>query len=183
MSDETEVPPELEEKLAELSILQQALEEQKKKLDEANDKTLRTLAEFDNFRKRAEKEKQEARLWGKQDVLMPLLQLVDVFEQALAQTEKATDVKQIRQGLEFLHKNFASFLKTEGLEPLNVVGKPADPNHTEVLEQVEVEAAQVGKVLSEIQRGYTLNGRLLRPSRVRVGVAKNADNLSQQQEA
>ena len=162
----------VEELQAEVTRLQQLVAEQTKKAEENYDQWLRARAEFDNYRKRSEKEKQEARAWGKQDVLLPLLQLVDVFEQALAQTEKATDVKLIRQGLEYLHKNFESFLKTEGLEVMDVVGKPLDPNVAEVLEQVEVDAKQVGLVLSEIQRGYKLQGKILRPSRVRVGVAR-----------
>src|SRR5438067_396942 len=99
------IPPELEEKLSELAILQEAVAENKQKAAEYYDQLLRLKAEFDNYRKRVEKEKSEARLWGKQDVLMPLLSLVDVFEQALAQTQAAKDVKQVVQGLEFLHKN------------------------------------------------------------------------------
>jgi len=165
-------PPEMEEKLAELTMLQQAYEDQKKKIAETQDQLLRARAEFDNYRKRSEKEKQDARLWGKQDVLMPLLSLVDVFDQAMAQTENASDVAQIRQGLSFLHKNFASFLKTEGLEAIETVGKPLDPHQAEVVEQVEVDEEQVGQVISEVQRGYVFQGRVLRPGRVRVGVAK-----------
>lgn len=172
MTDKSAVPPELEEKLAELEILRQALDEAKKKADAHYDQWLRARAEFDNFRKRAEREKAEARLMGKQDVLMPLLQLVDVFEQALAQTETATNVAQVRIGLEFLHKNFASFLKTEGLSPIEIVGKPLDPHLAEAVEQVDVPEAQNGVVLSEIQRGYLFQGRVLRPSRVRVGFAR-----------
>jgi len=167
----SDIPPELEEKLSELSILQQALEESKKKSADYYDQLLRLRAEFDNFRKRSEKEKSDARSWGKQDVLMPLLGIVDVFEQALTQAQKAKDTKQIVQGLEFLHKNFAQFLKSEGIEPLHVVGKPFDPHLAEVIDQKEVAEEDVGKVLGEIQKGYSYNGKVLRPSRVRVGVA------------
>src|SRR6202142_111943 len=142
MSDDqeplAEISPELEEKLAEQAILQQALEEAKKKTADYYDQLLRLKAEFENYRKRVEKEKSEARTWGKQDGIMPLLSLVDVFEQALAQAEMAKDVKQVAVGLSFLHKNFSSFLKSEGLEPLEVVGKPYNPNVAEAVEQVEV---------------------------------------------
>src|SRR5882762_8845645 len=144
------IPPELEEKLSELSILQEGVDEAKKKAADYYDQLLRLKAEFENYRKRVEKEKTEARAWGKQDVIMPLLSLVDVFEQALSQVEKATDVKQVAVGLSFLHKNFSSFLKSEGLAPLEVVGKSYDPNVAEAVEQVEVEEDQVGRVLSEI---------------------------------
>lgn len=177
MSDSTSsIPPELEEKLSELAILQQALEEAKKKTADYYDQLLRLKAEFENYRKRTEKEKAEARLWGKRDVLMPLLGLVDVFEQALAQTRGARDVRHVLEGLEFLHKNFAGFLKAEGLEALEVLGKPFDPHTAEAVEQVEVSPEQAGHVLDELQKGYAFQGRILRPSRVRVGVATNPEN-------
>jgi molecular chaperone GrpE len=161
-----------DEKLSELAILQQSVEDQKAKAADYYDQLLRLKAEFDNYRKRVEKEKTEARLWGKQDVIMPLLSLVDVFEQALAQVEKAKDVKQVAVGLEFLHKNFSSFLKSEGLTPIDLVGKAFDPHQAEAVEQIEVEGDQVGQVLSELQKGYSFQGRVIRPARVRVGVAK-----------
>ncbi len=136
------------------------------------DQLLRLKAEFENYRKRVEKEKAETRLWGKQEVLMPLLSLVDVFEQALAQAEHAKDMKQITEGLGFLHKSFSSFLKSEGLSVLETTGKEFDPHQAEAMEQVEVEEDQVGKVLNEVQKGYSFQGRIIRPARVRVGVAK-----------
>src|SRR5258708_3979004 len=105
---------EVEEKISELTILQQSVEDQKTKAADYYDQLLRLKAEFDNYRKRVEKEKIEARNWGKQDVIMPLLSLVDVFEQAMAQVQSAQDVKQVTVGMEFLHKDFSSFLKSEG---------------------------------------------------------------------
>jgi molecular chaperone GrpE len=170
---------ELDEKLSELAILQQSLEEQKAKAAEYYDQLLRLKAEFENYRKRVEKEKVEARQWGKQSVIMPLLGLVDVFEQAMTQAKNAKDVKQVAVGLEFLHKNFSSFLKSEGLSPIEVVGKAFDPHLAEAVEQVEVDEDQVGQVLSEIQRGYHLNGRVIRPARVRVGVSKAKEENEQ----
>ena len=161
-----------DEKLSELAILQQSLDEQKARSAGYYDQLLRLKAEFENYRKRVEKEKIESRQWGKQEVLLPLLGLVDVFEQALAQAESAKDVKQVAVGLEFLHKNFSSFLKSEGLSTVDVVGKAFDPHLAEAIEQIEVEDSQVGQVLSEVQKGYSFNGRVIRPAKVRVGVAK-----------
>lgn len=175
---------ELEEKLSELSILQQSLEEQKSKAAEYYDQLLRLRAEFDNYRKRVEKEKSEARSWGKQEVILPLLSLVDVFEQAMAQVEQAKDVKQVAVGLEFLHKNFSNLLKSEGLAPLEVVGTKFDPHVAEAVEQAEVDDEdQVGQVLAEIQKGYKFQGRVIRAARVRVGVAKETSPLPDDQAA
>lgn len=172
---DAQLPPELEEKLAELAILQQSVDDNKKRAADYYDQLLRLRAEFDNYRKRVEKEKVDARAWGKQDVIMPLLGLVDVFEQALNQAVHAKDVKQVAVGLEFLHKNFSQFLKSEGLEVLTLVGEPFDPHMAEAVEQVEVENDQVGIVLEEVQKGYRFQGRVIRPSRVRVGVAKKKE--------
>lgn len=166
------VPPELEEKLSELEILRQALQASQEKAASYYDQLLRLQAEFENFRKRMEREKAEAQTWGKQAVLAPLLSLLDVFERAMAQAQNAKDLKHVVQGLEMLHKSFANFLKTEGLEPIELVGQRFDPHLAEALEQQEVEEGQVGQVLEELQKGYRLNGRVLRPGRVRVGVAR-----------
>ncbi len=175
MSDQIPaVPPELEEKLSELAILQQAVQEAKKSAADYYDQLLRLRAEFENFRKRTEKEKSEARLWGKQEILFPLLNLVDIFEQAMAQVQHARDMRQVQQGLEFLHKNFSAFIKAEGLEPIETIGKPFDPHNAEAVEQEETDDANVGMVLAELQKGYSFGGRVLRPSRVRVGVARPA---------
>ncbi len=163
---------ELDEKLAELAILQQSVDEQKTKAAEYYDQLLRLKAEFENYRKRVEKEKTEVRLWGKQEVLMPLLSLVDVFEQALSQAEHAKDIKQVTEGLGYLHKGFSGFLKSEGLTVLELTGKIFDPHQAEAVEQIEVEEEQVGQVLSEVQKGYSFQGRIIRPARVRVGVVK-----------
>lgn len=167
-----EVSPEEDAKLAELALEHEALEKAQAKADDYYDQLLRLKAEFDNYRKRVEKEKVDARQWGKQDVIVPLLSLVDIFDQAMDQAHNATDVKQVSVGLEFLHKNFSAFLKSEGLSPVEVVGKPFDPHVAEAVEQVEVDNGQAGQVLSELQRGYRFNGRVIRPARVRVGVAK-----------
>jgi molecular chaperone GrpE len=181
VGEKPELTPELEEKLSELEILRQAVDEFKKKAAELYDQLLRSKAEFDNYRKRMDKEKSEARAWGKQEVLVQLIALVDVFEQAMAQAHRAKELKQVVQGVDMLHKSFAAFLKTEGLEPIEIIGKPFDPHLAEALEQQEVDEDQVGLVLGELQKGYLFQGRVLRPSRVRVGVARKDGKQASEQ--
>jgi molecular chaperone GrpE len=177
MSDTEKISSELQEKLDELEVLKNTIEENKKKAAEYFDQLLRLRADFDNFRKRADKEKSDARAWGKQEVLLQLISLVDVFEQALAQAHKANDAKTVVEGVDMLHKAFVQFLKTEGLEPIQMDGKPFDPEWAEAIEQQEVDNPKdAGKVLAEIQKGYRFQGRVLRHSRVRVGVAKKAES-------
>jgi molecular chaperone GrpE len=173
MAEPPEITPELEQKLSELEILRQALEETKNQSAQYFDQLLRLKAEFDNYRRRADREKTDARAWGKQEVLVQLISLVDVFEQALNQAHKAQDLKQVVRGVDMLYKSFSQFLKAESLEPIETEGLPFNPDEMEAIEQVEVEnKRQVGYVVEELQKGYRFQGRILRPSRVRVGVAK-----------
>jgi molecular chaperone GrpE len=179
MSDQPEVGNDMEEEKAAKAPsgkeLKKALEESKKKAAEYYDQLLRLRAEFDNFRKRGEREKLEARAWGKQEVLLELISLVDIFEQALEHAHKAKDLKDVVSGVEMLHKSFAQFLKTEGLQPILTEGQTFNPLWSEAIEQEEVDGEKVGQVLSELQKGYLFQGRILRPSRVRVGVARKTD--------
>jgi molecular chaperone GrpE len=175
VADGPDITPDIDE-ASELESLRKAAEESKKKAAEYFDQLLRLRAEFENFRRRVDKEKSDSRVWGKQEVLMPLVGLVDVFEQALAQAHKAKDLKHVVEGVEMLHKSFAQFLKAEGLEAIEAVGKPFDPQVMEAMIQEEVDADQAGTVLGELQKGYLFNGRILRPSRVRVGVARKVEN-------
>ena len=172
MSEPPKVSPEPKEPVADREKPSPGADTSANKAAEYYDQLLRLKAEFENFRKRADREKAEARAWGKQEVLLQMISLVDVFEQALNQAHHAKDLKQVVQGVEMLHKSFAGFLKEEGLEPIETVGKPFDPHLAEAFEQQEVEDSQVGQVLAELQKGYAFQGRVLRPSRVRVGVAK-----------
>ncbi len=168
------VPPEVDEKISELAILQQSLVDAQKKSAEYYDQLLRLKAEFENYRKRVEREKSDARQWGKQDVLMTVISFVDVFEQAMLQARSAKDMSHVIQGLEFLQKNFHSFLKAEGIQTMETIGKPLNPMEAEAVDQELVDEAQVGQVLGEIQKGYKFGDRVLRAARVRVGVAKTA---------
>jgi molecular chaperone GrpE len=79
------------------------------------------------------------------------------------------------EGVEMLHKNFTQFLKAEGLQPLEMVGTTFNPQWAEAIEQEEVDKEKVGQVLSEMQKGYLFQGRVLRPGRVRVGVPRKAE--------
>jgi len=167
-----EISAHIEEVQAELESTKEALAAAKAKAVEYYDQLLRSRAEFDNFRRRVDREKSDARAWGKQEVLLKLVSLLDIFDQALDQTATAKDTRQVAEGVEMLHLGFAQFLKAEGLEAIDCVGKPLDPEKAEVLAQSEVDGDQAGLVLEEIQKGYMFQGRLLRPSRVRVGVSR-----------
>ncbi|MBI3292682.1 MAG: nucleotide exchange factor GrpE [Elusimicrobia bacterium] len=158
----------MEEKLAELAILQESLKTVKEQAVVYYDQLLRLKAEFENYQKRVEKEKVEARRFGKEEVLLRIVGLVDVLEQAISQAERATDVRGVRDGLGLLHQGVLSFLKDEGLTPIESVGCSFNPLYHEAVEQLSTSDGEDGMVLGEVQRGYLFQGRVFRPAKVRV---------------
>jgi molecular chaperone GrpE len=156
------------EKTAELSILKESLDKAKAEAAGNYDQLLRLKAEFENFRKRGEKEKADARRWGKEQIIVQLVSLMDVMEQAEAAAHKTTDMKSIVAGLDMIYGQFKRLLKDEGLEDVaSPEGAPFDPGLHEAVETVEDEGEE-GRVLSVLQKGYRFQGLLLRPARVRV---------------
>lgn len=150
-----------EQKTSELAILKQSLDEEK-------DRTLRVRADFENYRKRAEREKMDARRWGKEEMVAKLLSIFDVLEQAEAAAQKGSDMKSVVVGLDMLYKELKKVLKEEGLE--EVPAEPGSGFDHAVHEAVETvpDEGEEHRILSVLQRGYRLHGNLLRPARVKV---------------
>ncbi len=170
MNQAPEDRPELQEKLSELEILRQSLEESKMKEKECRDQLLRVSAEFQNYRKRAENRMAEARRQGGEDVLLHVVALSDALAQADSSSRKATDVEMLKEGLSLMRQQFEKFLKEAGLLPIPSIGEKLDPHRHEAIAQVERDDIEEGIITDEIQRGYTLDGRVVRPSRVTVSV-------------
>lgn len=156
-----------EEKLSELEILKQSLEEKAKESAEYYNQLLRLKAEFENFRRRNEKEKQNHLAWGKEDILLKQVALLDVMEQAAASTQAATNIESIKQGLELIKMEFVKMLSSEGVVEIDCLGKIFDPQLHEAVEQVESEAPE-GTVTEVMQKGYMLKERVIRHARVKV---------------
>lgn len=167
------LPPSTEEKLAEQEIIRQALEEKTKQAKDYHDQLLRSAAEFDNYRKRVEKEKTRERHWGKQEILSRVIHLYDGLVQGKALAALGGDKKTL-QGLELICKEFESFLKTEGVQVIEALGSKFDPQKHEAVERVPTEEHEEDTILEEVQRGYFLDGQLLRPARVKVAVKKQS---------
>ncbi len=167
----------VEQKTAELAILKQSLDEAKAQSADYYDQLLRLKADFENFRKRADRDKAEARRWGKEEMVGRLVSLMDVLEQAETAAHKGADLKSVTIGLDMLYKEFKKLLKEEGLEEIPAeAGKPFDHAVHEAVDTVEDEGEE-NRVLSVYQRGYRLNGNLLRPARVKVS-SKHSDDKS-----
>jgi len=130
------------------------------------DRLARLQAEFENARKRTAREQQEFREYAVTDALKALLPTLDSFERAL-QTS-TSDKSEFRGGVELIYKQLQDALAKLGLRPIPAKGEPFDPHLHQAVEMVDTEEAEDHCVLEELQRGYKLKDRLLRPSMVRV---------------
>ena len=162
-----EEEPAKEEEAKELSPLEQ-LEEQVRLKDEEilkqKDTFLREKAELDNFKKRLIKEKEDFAQFANERLLKELLQIEDNLERAM-EAPNAT-LESLKEGVEMIQKQFKDFLKNQKVEVIEAFGKPFDPNLHEVLNQQESEEHEENTVIEEYSKGFTLNGRILRPAKV-----------------
>jgi molecular chaperone GrpE len=138
--------------------------------DALQDRLLRTAAEFDNYRKRVERERRELSDAIAADVLAGLLPIVDDLERAL-QAEAGVDASAYRQGVELIHKQLVELLRRRGATPIEAVGTDFDPNVHEAVVHEESPGHREGEVIEEFRRGYRIGDRLLRPSMVKVAKA------------
>src|SRR6478672_232654 len=142
------------------------LDKLKAERDTLLDRLARLQAEFENARKRTAREQQEFREYAVADALKALLPTLDSFERAL-QTS-ASDKSEFRGGVELIYKQLQDALSKLGLRPIPAQGEPFDPHLHQAIEMVDTDEAEDHHVLDELQRGYKLKDRLLRPSMVRV---------------
>ena len=166
-SEETAIEEENIEEGKELSPLEQLNEKIRLKDEElANQKDtfLREKAELENFKKRLTKEKEDFVQFANERLLKELIQIEDNLERAL-EVPNAT-FESLKEGVEMIQKQFTTFLKNQKAEPIEALGKPFDPNLHEVLNQQESEEQEENTVIQEYSKGYTLNGRILRPAKV-----------------
>jgi molecular chaperone GrpE len=133
------------------------------------DQLLRRQAEFENYRKRIERERGETYQRARAEILLEMLPIVDNFERALSSLEKGGgDAEALRHGIELIHKQFNDALMKFGLEPVESVGQTFDPHVHEAVTTGPSEEHEENTVIEEFQRGYKLGDRLLRPARVKV---------------
>ena len=133
------------------------------------DKLLRRQAEFENYRKRVERERAELYQHGRDDVLLQFLPVVDNFERALSSLETSEgDAEALRHGVELIHKQFKDALAKFGLEAVEAVGQTFDPHVHEAVTMEATDKHKENTVIQEFQRGYKIGDRLLRPAKVKV---------------
>ncbi|HBE88665.1 MAG TPA: nucleotide exchange factor GrpE [Elusimicrobia bacterium] len=145
------------------------------------DQLLRLKADFENYRKRIEKEKPELIKWGKAELLSKLLPLYDLLLQAhlhIAKVQESPEglspaqAGELMKGLEMIFKEFSKTFENEGIRPMETAGKPYDPMSAEIMGMVETGEEQDGLVVDELQKGFYYGDKVLRPARVRIGRKK-----------
>jgi len=180
-------PPDPQKLLAKVKLLEAQLEESFKRgrdtgerLKDTHERLLRTAAEFDNFKKRSQKEKEDAAKFGTEKLLKDFLPVMDNLERALDHAEQH-DLKQVIEGVRLVQKLFETTLAKHGVVGFSAVGKPFDPSVHEALMQQESDLPS-GTVVSEMARGYKLHDRLVRPAAVVVSRPRAAGNPPQEGE-
>jgi molecular chaperone GrpE len=146
--------------------LEQAVVELKSKQEQ----TLRTAAYYENLRRRTDQELNELRRYGHESLARKLLAVADSLERALAAANGTDQVVALREGVDLVLKQLNDALASEGVSPVTAVGERFDPNLHEAIGQQATSEAEADTVVAELQRGYLLNGRLLRPAIVLVAV-------------
>ncbi len=137
------------------------------KADEHWDRLLRTTADFDNFRKRAAREKQDALRFANEALIEKLVPVLDNFDMALAATQPgAGDPPSLQTGVAMIYQQLKKVLTDAGLEEIDATGQKFDPNWHEALSQQETSAVPDGQVVQQLRKGYKLRDRLVRPAGV-----------------
>jgi molecular chaperone GrpE len=137
---------------------------------EAQERYLRTLAEFENFRRRTGREREEWRRRAQEDLLREILPVLDNFDRALAAEPAGDADRGFRTGVELIHRNFLAALERLGVRPFVAVGQPFDPLRHEAVARAEREDVEDQTVVAEVLRGYLFHDRVLRPAQVVVAI-------------
>jgi len=138
------------------------------KLKEMAEQPLRLKADFDNTKKRLEREKLDAIKYANERLLAEILPVMDNVDRALASISEGHDPEKVKQGLRIAQEELHKVLELHGVEIVKAVGNEFDPRFHEAIAMVDAEGVKEGFVVEEVERGYLLNGRLIRPSRVKV---------------
>jgi len=169
-TDGDDQPTDPQAKINELTEKVEALEAER---DELNDKVLRKAAEFDNYRRRMDREKERRYEAGMIDVIEPILEVLDDFERSLEAAEDLEDspdsasaYESLKGGVEMVFRKFRDTLETLGVEPIEAEGRPFDESVHEAMMRQPSDDAEPGTVLQEIRKGYRMDDRVIRYSRV-----------------
>ena len=154
----------------ELESADSPLDAMRREKEALQDRLLRTAAEFDNYRKRVERDRREQAEAATANALTGLLPIIDDLERAL-KTPVGADVEGFRKGIELIHQQMVELLRKRGVKPIDAVGTEFDPRYHEAVAHESSPEHREGEVIEEFARGYMLGDRLLRPAMVKVAKA------------
>ena len=141
-----------------------------KKYDELNDRYLRLMAEFDNYRKRTLKEKMDLTKYAEEDVIKGILPVVDNMERAIKSLESATDINAVKEGIDLIYKKFLEFLEKRGIKEIEALNKELDTDLHEAVTKFAAPSEDLkGKIIDVIEKGYYLHDKVIRYAKVVVG--------------
>lgn len=169
-NEQTELEEELNDELNEMQTLRQQLEESQAALEKEKKDYMFLMADFDNFRKRVRREKEDLLKNGNEKVLAGLLPIVDDFERGLEATRDSEDPNSIREGMELIYNKLVKFLEQNGVKAMESTGKDFDADLHEAIATIPAPSEELkGKVIDTTQKGYTINDKVLRHAKVAVG--------------
>ncbi|GFO97237.1 HSP-70 cofactor [groundwater metagenome] len=152
------------------------LETLNKQLEEEKDRCLRLNAEFENLRKRTQKEKEEFIKYANEKLIIELVDIMESFERGLENAKEFSDKEKLIQGMELIYKQLKNVLEKNGLVPIKALGEKFDPYKHEAMMQTPSDDDEEDMILEEFSRGYMLNNKVIRYSKVRVSKNKDTDN-------
>lgn len=152
----------------ELEALRARVAELEKQVEEEHAQYLRAMADFQNFRRRHAEQRGELQQFANREMILALLPIVDNFERALAAAEKNQSYEALVGGVALTLRQLQEFLNKHGVKPIEAIGKEFDPNLHEAVMRVEDGEHPENTVVDELQKGYTMHSRVLRPSMVKV---------------
>jgi molecular chaperone GrpE len=149
-------PVKTQDKLNKLTKENQALKDQ----------LLRKIAEFDNYKKRSDRELLQLIQNANEKLILALLPVIDDMERFIQHSEEQKNIKSVVEGSQLIYKKFIDILEKEGLQPMKALGEPFNPDVHDALMQMDDKKAKSGTILSEYSRGYLLNGKVIRHAQV-----------------
>jgi molecular chaperone GrpE len=149
------------------------LEKKEKEIQELNDKYLRLIADFENFKKRSSRDQLEYMKYAYEPVLREVLPILDNLERAFHHSKESEDIEKLNEGLHMILKQSQEILSKLGVLPIPSKGEPFDPMKHQAISQIETDEMAENIVVDEISKGYQFKDRILRPSMVSVSKKKN----------
>ena len=171
---ESEIPT-TEEEITTEEKLQKELDDAKKQLEEEKDRYLRLNAEFDNLRKRTIKEREEFIKYANEKLVLELIDVFESLERGIENARKTENKDKLVEGMELVYKQFKAVLEKTGLVPIKAVGEKFDHYRHEAMMQTLTGDQEEDTILEEFAKGYMLNGKVIRYSKVRVSKKKGSE--------